>query len=211
MKEPTFTLGGITFNWHIILVIIVGTLVPMLDWYKHTLTPEKAYDRFIWYFLIPALIITLIFREPLSSYGFRLGDWRVGLRWVGVVCVVMVPILLVVARFPSMVTYYQRIAPDSVGQALWLNSVEMLGWEFVWRGFTLFAFARVFGPGAAIWLQAIPFAYMHLGKPELETLTTLFGGAGFGFIAWKSQSFFYPFLIHWFILSFTMLVATGQI
>jgi hypothetical protein len=52
---------------------------------------------------------------------------------------------------------------------------------------------------------------MHLGKPELETLTTLFGGMGFAFIAWRTESFVYPFLIHWFIASFTHLVASGRI
>ena len=46
---------------------------------------------------------------------------------------------------------------------------------------------------------------MHLGKPEAETLTTLFGGAGFGFIAWRTQSFYYGWLIHWFLGAFTML------
>jgi len=51
----------------------------------------------------------------------------------------------------------------------------------------------------------------HLGKPEVETLSTIFGGAAFGFVAWQTQSFLYPFLIHWFILSFTMLIATGRL
>ena len=73
----------------------------------------------------------------------------------------------------------------------------------------MFLLARYLGPGPAIWLQAVPFAFMHLNKPEVETLSTIFGGAGFGFIAWRTRSFLYPFLIHWFIASFTMLIAIG--
>lgn len=205
------TIGGIDFDWQIVLVIIICTIIPMLDWYGHKLTPTKAYDRLIWYFVIPALTIMLLFREPFSDYGFQRGNWRVGLAWTVGVCLVMAVVLYFVARNESMVAYYELRAPKTVGRLIYLTGVDLFGWEFVWRGFMLFALARAFGPGAAIWLQAIPFAFMHLGKPEVETLTTLFGGVGFGFIAWQSQSFFYPFLIHWFIASFTMLVATGRI
>jgi len=205
------TIGGIAFDWQIILIIIICTIVPMLDWYGHTITPVKAYDRFIWYFLIPTLTIVLLFQEPMKNFGFQWGNWRTGLAWTIGVCIIMAVALYFIARTESMTAYYQARAPEGVGRILFYNSVDLFGWEFIWRGFMLFAFARAFGPGAAIWLQAIPFAFMHLGKPEMETLTTLFGGVGFGFIAWQSQSFVYPFLIHWFIASFTMLVATGRL
>jgi membrane protease YdiL (CAAX protease family) len=89
--------------------------------------------------------------------------------------------------------------------------VELFGWEFIWRGLVLYALARAFGPGPAILLQAVPFAFMHLGKPELETLSTLFGGVAFGLIAWRTRSFVYPWLIHWFIVTFTLLVASDDI
>jgi len=94
---------------------------------------------------------------------------------------------------------------------LWLTALEYSAWEFIWRGFLLFGLASFLGPGPAIWLQAVPFAFMHLGKPELETLTTIFGGAAFGFVAWRSRSFLYPFLIHWFMVVFTLLLASGRI
>ena len=96
------------------------------------------------------------------------------------------------------------------GRLIFLNGVDLFGWEFMWRGLMLFTFARYFGPGPAILLQAVPFAFMHLGKPEVETLSTIFGGAVFGLIAWQSQSFIYPWLIHWFIASYTMLMALGR-
>jgi len=211
MRKRTVTIGGIEFDWQITLVIIICTVIPMLDWYGHKITSVKAYDRIIWYFLIPLLTIVLLFKEPVKDFGFQLGNWRVGLAWTVGACIVMAVVLYFVARTDSMTAYYELRAPKDVSRLIYLTGVDLFGWEFIWRGFMLFAFARAFGPGAAIWLQAIPFAFMHLGKPEMETLTTLFGGVGFGFIAWQSQSFFYPFLIHWFIASFTMLVATGRI
>lgn len=211
MRKRVVTIGGIAFDWQIVLIIIICTVIPMLDWYGHKITPVKAYDRIIWYFIIPVITIWLLFREPVTDYGFQIGNWRVGLAWTVGVCIAMAVILYFVARGESMTTYYQARAPKEVWRIIYLTGVDLFGWEFIWRGFMLFAFARAFGPGAAIWLQAIPFAFMHLGKPEMETFTTLFGGVGFGFIAWQSQSFFYPFLIHWFIATFTIFVATGRI
>ena len=157
------------------------------------------------------LIIIFLFRESPKDFGFQLGNWRVGLMWTLIGCVGMAIILWFLARTPAMQAYYVKKAPETVGRLLWLNGVELFAWEFMWRGFMLFALARYLGPGPAILIQAIPFAFMHLGKPEVETLSTIFGGFAFGFIAWQSQSFVYPWLIHWFIASFTMLVATGRI
>lgn len=203
-------IGGIEFDLKLTFIIIFCTIVPMLDYYGHKLTATKAYDRFILYFILPMLVILLLFRASPTDYGFQLGNWKVGLVWTFGVCLVMAIILYFVARTPSMQTYYQNRAPEGVGRIIWENGVELFAWEFMWRGFMLFGLAQVLGPGPAILIQAIPFAFMHLGKPEVETLTTIFGGIGFGFIAWQTDSFVYPWLIHWFIASFTMLIALGH-
>jgi membrane protease YdiL (CAAX protease family) len=67
---------------------------------------------------------------------------------------------------------------------------------------------RAIGAPAVV-LQAVPFAMAHLGKPELETMTTVLGGMGFGWIAWRTDSFLYPFLIHWGLNVFVRLVASS--
>lgn len=205
------TIGGIEFDLKLTFLIIYSTVVPMLDYYNHQLAGTKAYDRFIFYFIIPMLIIFFVFREPPKDFGFQLGDWRSGLIWVAIGCVGMAIILWFVSRMPAMQEFYSERAPSTVGRLIFLNGVELFAWEFMWRGIVLFVYARYFGPGAAIFLQAIPFAFMHLGKPEIETISTIFGGAAFGFVAWQTQSFVYPWLIHWFIASLTMVIATGRI
>jgi len=52
----------------------------------------------------------------------------------------------------------------------------------------LVALGRKYGTDA-IWLQIIPFALMHVWKPEIEQLSTLVGGAVFGLLAWRTRSF----------------------
>lgn len=209
--KRTMTIGGIQFDLRLTLIIILGTILPMLDYYGHSPTGTKAYDRLIFYFIIPTLVILLLFRERPGAYGFRLGNWRTGLTYTLIGCGLMAVILWFLAQTDGMQAFYQDRAPDGVFNLIYINAVDLLGWEFIWRGFMLFGLARVLGPGPAIFLQAVPFAFMHLGKPEIETLSTIFGGAAFGYVAWQSNSFLYPFLIHWFIASFTMLLATGRI
>jgi membrane protease YdiL (CAAX protease family) len=204
-------IGGVQFDLKLTLIIILGTVLPMIDYYGHRITGTKAYDRIVLYLVIPMIVITLLFRDRPADYGFRIGDWRVGLLWTLAGCLGMAVILWFVARTPAMQSYYEAKAPQNTAYLIYITAVDLFGWEFIWRGFLLFGMAAVLGPGPAIWLQAVPFAFMHLGKPEVETLTTIFGGAAFGFVAWQTGSFLYPFLIHWFIASFTMLLATGRI
>jgi membrane protease YdiL (CAAX protease family) len=61
----------------------------------------------------------------------------------------------------------------------------------------------------AIWIQAIPFAIMHLGKPELETLSTIFGGAAFGYIDLESRSVLPSVVIHWAIYLMMVFAASA--
>ena len=205
------TIGGVEFDWQLSLIIVLGTVVPMLDYYNYGITGTKAYDRLIYYFIISALVILLLFREPLAAYGFQIGNWRTGLMWTAIGCAGMAVVLWYVARSPAMTEYYQARAAGSAWRIIYFTGVDLFGWEFIWRGLWLFGLARVLGPGPAIFLQAVPFAFMHLGKPEVETLSTIFGGVAFGYVAWRSGSFVYPWLIHWFIAAFTQIIATGRL
>ncbi len=90
---------------------------------------------------------------------------------------------------------------------IWKKALELFGWEYLFRGWILFGYARKYGPDA-LWIQAVPFAVAHLGKPEVETLSTIFGGFAFGWVAWRTGSFVYSFLIHWFIAALIVIVST---
>jgi len=119
---------------------------------------------------------------------------------------IMAPILYFLVKADSaMGGYYDgKFSSNMVG----LVFLDLIGWEFIFRGWILFGYAKEFGDNA-LWLQAVPFAVAHIGKPEVETLSTIFGGFIFGLIAWKTKSFLYPFLIHLFINAFTIMVAAG--
>ena len=190
-------------DWKLALAIVVGTLLLIVDAY-HRFTPIKGLDRLILYLIVPLLIVILVFRENPTAYGFAIGDWRIGLLFTAGSILLITPVLWLVARSGTMRAYYET---QLIGLP-WSTFIDLFGWEFFFRGFLLFTFARRLGPDA-LWLQAMPFALAHIGKPEVETLSTIFGGFVFGWIAYRTRSFLYPFLIHWFVTSFTIVVAAG--
>jgi len=190
-------------DWKISVIAISSTLLLIVDYY-YRLTPWRSLDRTILFFFIPILLVVFIFRDKLANFGFVLGDWKLGLMILFFAIIVMVPILwLVVSKSPNMQDYY-RIHVTGLP---WNTLADLFGWEFFFRGFLLFGYARKFGPDA-IWMQAVPFAMAHLEKPGIETLSTIFGGFAFGWIAYRTKSFIYPLLIHWFIASMTIIFAS---
>ena len=194
----------IRFDWKIVLITIVSTLLLTVDFY-FPLTDHKYYDRVILYLVIPLVVILFVFRERPGVYGFSFGDWKAGLVLALIGIVVMTPIIWFLGRAdPSTQDYYRGI---SAGLP-WTTFLDLIGWEFFFRGWILFGYARKFGP-EALWLQAVPFAMAHLGKPSVETFSTIFGGFAFGWVAYRTRSFVWPFLIHWYIATLIIVVSAG--
>jgi membrane protease YdiL (CAAX protease family) len=194
------------FEWKIVTITIASTLLLMVDYY-HRLTQFKYWDRVILYLVIPLLLIVLLFRENPKEYGFGLGDWKAGLIITALGILFMAPIIYYLGSGDEfMRAYYQTY----LNGLPWTTFLDLIGWEFLFRGWILFGYLRKFGP-ESLWLQAVPFAIMHNGKPEVETLSTIFGGFAFGWVAWRTKSFLYPFLIHWFIATFIIVVAAGVV
>jgi membrane protease YdiL (CAAX protease family) len=206
-------------DWKIATLTIVSTLVLMVDYYHYPILAwtkllswwdatglsMKILDRTLLYYFIPMFIILVVFRENPKIYGFSLGDWKAGMIITIGAIGLMTPILWLVSHGNnSMQSYYKPL----VAGLPWNTLLDLFGWEFIFRGWLLFGYSRKFGEDG-IWLQAVPFALAHVGKPELETLSTIFGGFAFGWVAWRTKSFVYPLLIHWYIASLTIIIAAG--
>jgi len=201
-------LRELRFDWKVVTVIVVSTLVLVINKY-HRIFDAYYYDMVLLYLIIPLLTIVLFLRESPAQYGFRLGDWKAGLALTAVAIAGITLVMPFIARTESFQHAYAGRA-EPIVSLLRTVGLEMVGWEFLFRGFLLFALYRVCGAHAIV-LQAVPFALMHIGKPELETLSTLFGGSAFGYVAWRTNSFVFPFLIHLYLAVLTIVVAGGAI
>ena len=198
--------GKLGIDREIAVLTIISTLLIMVDYY-YSPTGFNYLDSILLYIVIPGLCTIFIFRKPLSDYGFKLGDWKLGLILTVLGCLLMSPIIWYLgSRYPAMGNYYWH----AVDGMIWKKGLTMFGWEYLFRGWLLFGYSKKYGADA-LWIQSVPFAIAHIGKPALETLSTIFGGFAFGWVAWRTGSFVYGFLIHWFIGALIILVSSGLI
>jgi membrane protease YdiL (CAAX protease family) len=194
----------LNINWKIAVLTIVSTLLITVSYY-YQLTGSNYLDSLLLFIVIPVSITVFIFRESPAEYGFKLGNWRLGIPLTLLGCLGMVPIIWYLGSDnASMANYYQY----SREGLIWKKALEMLGWEYLFRGWLLFGYAKKYGPDA-LWLQAVPFAIAHLGKPSIETFSTIFGGFAFGWLAWRTGSFLYSVIVHWFINILIVLISSG--
>lgn len=194
----------LNLDWRIAVISIAATLLLIFDHYRR-ITADKYLDRMILYFVIPLALVLFVFRENPKVYGFALGEWKPGILLTLLGVALTTPVIYYLARGDANT---QKYYANSVIGLPWTMFMNIFGWEFFFRGVLLFGYARKFGHDA-LWLQAVPFALAHVGKPEIETFSAIFGGFAFGWVAWRTKSFVYPFLIHWYISTLIILVAAG--
>lgn len=157
--------------------------------------------------LIPLAVVILALRDRPSRYGLRLGDWRTGLAIGMGGCASMTPIIFALVRLPVFAAYYTPQAAPPAAVVL-TTALEVIPAEFFYRGFLLFALLRVAGPIAVV-IATLPFAFAHLGKPEIETLSTLGGGLLYGWLDWRTGSVLWSGLAHTWILSLAVIAAAA--
>lgn len=205
----------------IVSILISVAVVQTISWYftsrrffRENLfgLSSKVIDPFLgeylyWFigdfltFVLPAfLIIKFFFKENLSDYGFKFGEWKTGLKLTLLFLVIMIAIVWFVSASEQFSHKYPHLtlAKDSFSTFLLYEVgmlIYMIGWEFIWRGFLLFGLEKKFG-FYSIFIQMIPFVILHNGKPLLETLGAIPGGIAMGWLALRTRSIYYCIAVH---------------
>ncbi len=155
--------------------------------------------------LIPTfIIIRFVFKEKISEFGFRFGDWKFGLKFSSIFILVMFIILWFVTASQQFISKYPLLTSTKYSTTTFLvYEIGMLlylfGWEFTWRGFMLFGLEKKFG-FYSIFFQMIPFTILHFGKPFLETIGSIPGAIALGILALKTRSFYYCVIVHFSVM-----------
>ncbi|MDP2308773.1 MAG: CPBP family intramembrane metalloprotease [Pseudomonadota bacterium] len=165
-------------------------------------------DPFI-YMAAPGLVGTaLVFaglvlaRRDLTKWGVGLGDWRWWLPHHGVLLAGLVPVLVATTVLVEpLARYYpvNRAARASVDGFAWAHlgiALDFIGWEFLFRGFLLFAMARRGDALLAILVSVFPFFLLHGNKPHIELLSSFVGGIFAGWFCLRAGTFFPLYVIH---------------
>ena len=210
-SEPrTLDVAGLRLPLRESVVALVTTFVLLIDYYHPLTSPagpavSHGIERTILFLAVPIATLLLLGERPWD-FGLRLGEWRTGLA-VGLgLALLVTPIVLVTAGLPDFRAYYG--AQETGLPAILGRTLDVGAAEFLFRGFLMWTLVRVAGPVGVV-LATFPFVFTHLGKPELETLSTFFGGLGFGWLAWRTRSVLYGALLHAYIINLMVLAARG--
>jgi uncharacterized protein len=177
---------------------------------------ERVYfsaTAFVLFFLVPVAVVKWGFREPLADYGLTVGDWRKGLKFAAFFLGVMIPVIWIASRTQVFQHKYPLTdaAGDSLNHFLLYEGaflVYFVGWEFLFRGFLLVGLSRRFG-AYSILIQLVPFAIMHVRKPEAEAFGAIVAAVALGVLGLETRSCWYGVALHW-IVAVMMDVAALQ-
>lgn len=178
-------------------------LYPYLYWFGSSV---------LWLFVVPVALIALMPGVSLSRFGLGLGDWRFGLRAAAVLYAMMLPVLVAVSFAPNFVGYYPMSAWVRSEIAMYADggvrsglvsfliyeaayALYFVGWEFFHRGFLTIGLERAIG-WYAVFVVAIPFGIMHVGKPFPEAYGAVAASIVLGWLAIRTRSSWYGFGLH---------------
>ncbi|MFL5319366.1 MAG: CPBP family intramembrane glutamic endopeptidase [Myxococcaceae bacterium] len=149
----------------------------------------------------------------VRRFGLGLGDWKAGVLISALFLVVMLPAVFVASKTKAFAGQYPLAGQPAFTAFAGIKGKEsrsyelflvyellyfsyFIGWEFLYRGWLLNGLLPHFGRGGAILIQMVPFALMHLGKPEPEALGSIIAGLALGILALRTRSFWYGAVLH---------------
>lgn len=150
------------------------------------------------------ILVKSIYKLKFKDFGFKAGNWQYGLK----ACLYAILLFFIPIIF---LTKLNILNPENFGFGIKVAgtgevilfvlglTVYTFFWEFLWRGLFLFGLKIEFGVNAVI-IQTMPFVFIHFGKPFMESLFAIPGALILGLIAYKTDSFYYGFLIHILLL-----------
>jgi membrane protease YdiL (CAAX protease family) len=144
-------------------------------------------------------VIYYIKEKRFGLYGFR------KLKQSGMYCffiLLMVPLLLLAAQQNDFQQVYPKAQVLGSGAAFAQYAVFELAYavdfftiELFFRGFLVFALGRHFGVKCILPVALFYFT-IHLGKPMAEAISSFFGGAVLGLIAYNTKSIWGGWFVH---------------
>ena len=164
--------------------------------------------------LVPLAIIVFVLRERPGEWGFRLrGQWA-QLRPYALLLLVMLPVLFLASSLSSFQNKYPFYAlAGEGGFHFWgyqlFYGLQFLGLEAFFRGYMLFGLWPRLG-WYAVPVMVIPYTMVHFGKPAPETFAAILAGFVLGYLAIKSKSFLWGWMLHWGVAISMDLLVLGR-
>jgi membrane protease YdiL (CAAX protease family) len=187
--------GFLLSNWREIVILSSAVLFFSFKYYHMVL--NEWFSSLLYFAFLPILIIILILRRNPLNFGLRWGKVKFWGPQVIVTCLILVTILYFSSLLPVFQKYYRQ-ENFHLGTYFLTQCALLMGWEYIFRGFLLFGMKERFKESSIV-IQMVPFVLLHVGKPELETISTIFTGLYLGWVCYRGQSYWPALIIHLFI------------
>jgi membrane protease YdiL (CAAX protease family) len=165
-----------------------------------------------WLFVLPVAIVAAMPGRRIREFGLGLGDWRFGVRAAALLYAAMLPVLALASFRANFIDYYPMngwvrgeiqlyAAGGASGHLLAFVMYELayaayfVGWEFFHRGFLTIGLEPALG-WYAVFVVAIPFGLLHVGKPMPEAYGAIVASLVLGWLAIRTRSSWYGFALH---------------
>ncbi len=170
------------------------------------------------YFVIPVLIIVLVWRDRLSDYGLPFPGSNTPFGICIGFFLIMLPLVFIVSftdSFQSAYPFYEHSDRSAFDFLAWqlLYAAQFFALEFFYRGFLIHGLKRRLGI-YAIFVSMIPYVMIHFGKPMPETFGSIIAGLALGALSYHYRSIWPGVFLH-IAVAFSMdvfsLSAQGRI
>jgi membrane protease YdiL (CAAX protease family) len=152
-------------------------------------------------FSMPLVIVLILLQGTLRDYGTVLTDPLETLLWGILFAAIIIPLTLYNAKSPSNLAVYPQIRSKKwTLSTLLLSGLTWAGYllfyEFLFRGFLLFACLREFGTVPAVAINMLIYSVAHIPKGKLETIGAIPLGLLLCVVTLATGSIWFAFLAH---------------
>ena len=151
--------------------------------------------------LIPIFLLVFVFRNNLSAYGFEMKNSLITLIVVLATALVAILISWITSSSKENLATYPQIREKEWNISLLILSAlswiaYLLAYEFMYRGFLLFACYHAFGAWPAIIINTSLYSLTHLVKNKREGIGAFFIGIILCMLVLYIGSLWVAFYIH---------------
>ena len=170
------------------------------DYSLHQLIYWSAWSCFF-YFILPACVIKLVWKENLSDYGFKLKGALKGWPIYLAMLLFIIPCVVIVSYekgFQGTYPFYEPPRQNFMGKMLiWelFYAFQFITLEFFFRGFVVHGLKKKLGV-YSIFAMVLPYCMIHFTKPLPECLGSIIAGIILGTLSYRYKSVILGACIH---------------
>ena len=202
---------ALSFAGIVLLAIDVGApylvdIVNLLPAQVRVLSYKSAANMLsVFTVLLPLIVLYRFQPHQNSFYGLTLKGFDT--RPYFTVLLIMLPIVAIASFTDNLASFYPmyKTTPAHLYWQVpeWVSVLiyeAAYGWDFLsvelmYRGFFVIALSAFLGRSSVIAMASL-YCFLHFDKPELEAISSIFGGYVLGVIAYSTRSIFGGVIIH---------------